>query len=108
MSTTLTRPHEGRMIGGVCAGVARSIDADVTLVRLVTAALVLFAGAGPLIYLVAWAIIPNEDTGSSFATDAAAQAKESWDSRRGFQRPQGPQHPQSPDERSDTFDPYND
>lgn len=105
MSTKLTRPREGRMLGGVCAGIARSIDADVSLVRLVAAALVLFAGAGPLAYLIAWAVIPNEDTGSSFASDAAAQAKESWDTRKA-QHPRGPHHPQSPDEQSDTFDPY--
>lgn len=105
MSTKLTRPREGRMLGGVCAGIARSIDADVSLVRLIAAALVLFAGTGPLAYLVAWAVIPNEDTGSSFASDAAAQAKESWDTRK-TQHPQSPHHPQSPDEQSDTFDPY--
>ncbi|AFV90261.1 MAG: PspC domain-containing protein [Acidipropionibacterium acidipropionici] len=101
MSTKLTRPQEGRMIGGVCAGIARSLDVDVTIVRIITAALVVFAGAGPLAYLVAWAIIPNESTGSSFAEDATAQARESWANRN------QPRHPQSPDEaQGETFDPY--
>src|SRR5689334_2186965 len=30
----VTRPHGGRKVGGVCAGLARYYDVDVTLVRL--------------------------------------------------------------------------
>ncbi|WP_257477161.1 PspC domain-containing protein [Acidipropionibacterium jensenii] len=102
--TKITRPKEGRMLGGVCAGIARSVDLDVTLVRIAAAALVLFAGAGPLIYLVAWAIIPNEEDGSSFATEAAEQARTSWNSRK-----HGHTDPAAPGDQSgsgDTFNPY--
>lgn len=98
--TKLTRPKEGRLLGGVCAGIARNIDVDVTLVRIVAAALILFAGAGPLIYLVAWAIIPNEGDGSSFASEAAEQARTSWQSRKSH-RPQ-----RTEEQSSETFDPY--
>ncbi|HEV2713217.1 MAG TPA: PspC domain-containing protein, partial [Gaiellaceae bacterium] len=44
-----------RALAGVCAGIARSIGADVTLVRLVFAVLALAGGAGILLYLALWA-----------------------------------------------------
>ena len=44
-----------RALGGVCAGIARSIGADVTLVRLVFGVLALAGGAGILLYLALWA-----------------------------------------------------
>ena len=53
----LTRPREGRIIGGVCQGIANSLRLDPTIVRVVAALLILMAGSGPLIYLVLWAII---------------------------------------------------
>jgi signal transduction histidine kinase len=44
-----------RAIAGVCAGIARALDVDVTLVRLVFAVLGLAGGAGILVYLALWA-----------------------------------------------------
>lgn len=44
-----------RVIAGVCAGIARVLAVDVTLVRLVFAVLALAGGAGILIYLALWA-----------------------------------------------------
>jgi signal transduction histidine kinase len=49
-----TRPAEGRVIAGVCAGIAQALDVDVTLVRLVFALLALAGGAGILLYLALW------------------------------------------------------
>src|SRR5215211_890572 len=49
-----SRP-EDRVIAGVCAGIARALAVDVTLVRLVFALLALAGGAGILIYLALWA-----------------------------------------------------
>jgi len=46
---------EGRVIAGVCAGIAQALDVDVTLVRLVFALLALAGGAGILLYLALWA-----------------------------------------------------
>jgi signal transduction histidine kinase len=46
---------EGRVIAGVCAGIAQTLDVDVTLVRLVFALLALAGGAGILLYLALWA-----------------------------------------------------
>lgn len=44
-----------RAVAGVCAGIARALDVDVTLVRLVFAVLALAGGAGILLYLALWA-----------------------------------------------------
>src|ERR1017187_8169576 len=42
----LRRSGEGRMLAGVAGGIARYLNADVTLVRVIIAALALFTGAG--------------------------------------------------------------
>jgi signal transduction histidine kinase len=44
-----------RVIAGVCAGIARALAVDVTLVRLVFALLALAGGAGIVLYLAIWA-----------------------------------------------------
>jgi phage shock protein C len=57
----LVRSRKGRMLAGVCAGIADYFGIDVTLVRLILAVICVFtAGAGVLAYLVAWAVIPEE------------------------------------------------
>jgi phage shock protein C len=66
----LVRTRKGRMVAGVCAGVADYLGVDVTLVRVIVAVVsVLTGGAGVLAYLVAWAIIPNEGEDHSIAAD---------------------------------------
>src|SRR5215472_15676139 len=62
----LIRPREGRMIAGVCAGIGDYFGIDANVVRIIFAALTIFtAGAGALIYLVAWAVLPEEGEKSS-------------------------------------------
>lgn len=63
--TGLTRAKEGRMIGGVCAGVAKQYNLDVTLVRLGAVLLAVFAQVGILLYVVLWAVTPEEESGST-------------------------------------------
>jgi phage shock protein C len=64
----LIRPREGRMMAGVCAGIGEYFGIDPNVVRVVFAALTIFSiGAGALIYLVAWAILPEEGEKSSIA-----------------------------------------
>jgi phage shock protein C len=64
----LYRTREGRVVAGVCAGIAAYFGIDPTLVRLVFALFTIFGGAGVLLYLVAWIVIPEEDgDGSSIA-----------------------------------------
>jgi len=48
-----------KKIAGVCAGLARYFDVDVTLIRLaVVTGIVLSGGLGLLAYVVAWIIMP--------------------------------------------------
>jgi len=55
----LLRPHEGRKIAGVAAGMAEYFDVDVSLVRLAWILAALFTGVGFLAYLIAWIVIPE-------------------------------------------------
>jgi phage shock protein PspC (stress-responsive transcriptional regulator) len=64
----LVRNRKGRMIAGVCSGVADYLGFDVTLVRVIVAVVsVITGGAGALAYLVAWALIPEEGERTSIA-----------------------------------------
>lgn len=58
----LVRSRDDRMISGVCGGVARYVGVDANLVRLVVV-LGTVIGFGSLFvaYLVAWALMPEED-----------------------------------------------
>ena len=46
---------DDRVVAGVCAGIARSLGVDATLVRLVFALLALAGGAGIVLYFALWA-----------------------------------------------------
>jgi signal transduction histidine kinase len=48
------RSERGRVVAGVCAGIAAALDVDPTLVRLVFALLSLAGGAGILLYFALW------------------------------------------------------
>jgi phage shock protein PspC (stress-responsive transcriptional regulator) len=55
----LFRHKEGRMVAGVCAGIAAYFSVHVNLVRLLFGVFTFFYGLGALIYLAAWAILPE-------------------------------------------------
>lgn len=58
----LTRVTRGKKIGGVCAGFARYLDMDVTLMRILWLALLFISGGiVGLVYLGAWIIMPREE-----------------------------------------------
>ena len=56
----LVRPRRDRKVAGVCAALGNYLDIDVTLVRIVWAVAILFAGGGLLAYLIGWIVIPEE------------------------------------------------
>lgn len=56
----LTRSLADRRIGGVCAGVARFLDLDPVIVRILWV-IAAFAGPGVPLYAVAWVVLPDED-----------------------------------------------
>jgi len=70
----LRRPVEGRMLAGVAAGAAEYLGADVTLVRILLVALVLFGGAGIPLYVAAWLLVPEEGAEHAIADDLLRHA----------------------------------
>jgi phage shock protein C len=66
----LVRSRKGRMVAGICAGIADYYGLDVTLVRLIVVVVsVITGGTGVLAYLAAWMIIPDEGDKASIAED---------------------------------------
>ena len=59
VSRQLVRPQQGRVIAGVCAGLAQHFGWNVTALRLVWLLLFLFAGVGGLLYVILWIVVPN-------------------------------------------------
>ena len=57
---TLVRPRSGRVIAGVCAGLARRFDMSPTTVRLLFVLSLLLPGPQVLIYLLLWIVMPEE------------------------------------------------
>lgn len=55
----LTRPRTGKVIAGVCAGIAEHYGWSRGTVRLLFVLFGLF-GAGELVYLVLWVLMPKE------------------------------------------------
>jgi phage shock protein C len=56
----LLRLREGRMVAGVCAGLAGYFGWDVNLIRLAFGVLLVFWGLGFLLYMLAWLVLPEE------------------------------------------------
>lgn len=57
----LTRRRHDKMIAGVCGGIADHLGIDVTIVRLLLVAAVIFGfGLGIVLYLAGWLIIPED------------------------------------------------
>jgi len=59
-STALTRPRNGRIVAGVCAGLARRFDLSPTVVRVLFVLSMLLPGPQILIYAVLWLVLPGE------------------------------------------------
>jgi phage shock protein PspC (stress-responsive transcriptional regulator) len=59
VSSTLTRPREGAIIAGVCAGLAERFGMSPFVVRLLFLLSCLLPGPQFLIYLVLWVIMPK-------------------------------------------------
>lgn len=56
----LYKSEEGKLICGVCGGLAKYFGVDPTIVRLIWAAFTLVGGCGILAYIVAALIIPKD------------------------------------------------
>jgi phage shock protein C len=76
-SKTLDRKREGRLVAGVCVGFADYFGFPVAAVRVVfaVAALPFFAFLGALVYLVSWAVVPDEGEKESIVEHLVNQGK---------------------------------
>ncbi|MHC3394020.1 PspC domain-containing protein [Streptomyces lavendulocolor] len=57
----LVRPRDGKMIGGVCAALARRFGTSATTMRVIFAASCLLPGPQFLLYVALWMLLPSED-----------------------------------------------
>ena len=60
MEKKLYRSRTDKKICGVCGGLAKYLNMDVTIVRVLTVLLTLFVGGGLLAYIICALIIPEE------------------------------------------------
>jgi phage shock protein PspC (stress-responsive transcriptional regulator) len=72
----LTRPHEGRWVGGVAAGLGEYFDLNPAIYRIAFVALALAGGTGILLYIAAWLVIPDQGQQESIAEAALKQNRE--------------------------------
>jgi phage shock protein PspC (stress-responsive transcriptional regulator) len=56
----LARPRDDRWIAGVCSGLGRRFGLSSGVVRLIFVVSCLLPGPQFLIYLILWALLPNE------------------------------------------------
>ena len=65
----LIRPRDGRVLGGVCAGIGRRFGLTPWISRLLFVLLLMVVpGSQLLIYPVLWILMPDEETLTSRAT----------------------------------------
>ncbi|MEU3900522.1 MULTISPECIES: PspC domain-containing protein [unclassified Streptomyces] len=57
----LARPTHGRMIGGVCAALARRFGTSTTTMRVIFVASCLLPGPQFLLYVALWLLLPSEE-----------------------------------------------
>ena len=56
----LYRSRTDKKIAGVCGGLAKYFDVDPVIIRLLWILFVLFGGAGIILYIIAWIVVPLE------------------------------------------------
>ena len=57
----LSRPKNGRVVAGVCAGLARRFDISPTAMRLIAVVGVVFVGLPVVVYIILWIVMPSDD-----------------------------------------------
>jgi len=72
----LERSREGRIVGGVAAGLGRYFDLTPAVFRLGFVVLTILGGAGVLVYIAAFLVMPKEGEERSIAEDVLAKRRE--------------------------------
>jgi len=78
--THMERSRDDRMIAGVCGGLARYLNVDPVVVRVITAALTVVGGVGLVLYVAAWLLAP--DQGAAHSIVGAHTRRADGDERR--------------------------
>ncbi|MEO3786952.1 PspC domain-containing protein [Actinocorallia sp. B10E7] len=71
MTATLHRKMDNKMLAGVCSAIAAQTNLDLNIVRLAVAGVSVIGGiigiglAVPLLYVLAWILIPADDSDQS-------------------------------------------
>jgi phage shock protein PspC (stress-responsive transcriptional regulator) len=63
-STSLVRPRRGRVLAGVCAGIARRYGWSPSLVRFAFVVSCLLPGPQVVLYIALWILMPREPRGA--------------------------------------------
>ncbi|HEY9329478.1 MULTISPECIES: PspC domain-containing protein [unclassified Streptomyces] len=61
----LARPRDGRMLGGVCAALARRFGTSARTMRIIFVVSCLLPGPQFLLYLALWLLLPQERPSSA-------------------------------------------
>jgi phage shock protein PspC (stress-responsive transcriptional regulator)/uncharacterized membrane protein (Fun14 family) len=72
----LERPTNGRMLGGVCAGLGHYFELNPAFFRLGFVVLTLLGGTGILVYLAALLVIPSEGKEQSIVEQVIAERRD--------------------------------
>ncbi len=65
----MRRSSDPRLVAGVCAGMARHLNVDPVIVRIVFGVLVFVGGSGIILYAAFWFLVPADDAEKSIAAD---------------------------------------
>ncbi len=68
----LYRLRDDKIIGGVCSGVARYLDIDVNVVRILTFLFIFLGGLTIWVYIIMWILVPLEPREYNTCTDSCA------------------------------------
>lgn len=61
LGSTVRRSRDDRMLAGVCGGVGRAVGVDPALLRIGLVLLTVFGmGAGVVVYVAAWVLVPRD------------------------------------------------
>jgi phage shock protein PspC (stress-responsive transcriptional regulator) len=58
----MRRSRDNRKVAGVAGGLARHLDVDPTVIRVLFVVLIFFGGSGLLLYAALWLLVPEEGT----------------------------------------------
>ena len=59
-SEKLYRSRTNRQVAGVCGGLAERFNVDPTLMRVLFIVLAIFGGAGIVLYIALWIVVPEQ------------------------------------------------